>query len=149
MKAEHASAGIVGIVSIIALAVVLLMSGCSTIKYGDGKAGPIPLEQVGDAIAGAADKAAPGSGKVLREYFGGAAIDRVPEGYKLLWTYYLDGKVVDPSKIRAVPSLVAADAAAPVVVVETPAEPTPDPTPEIDAAAESIDAALDAIGNLK
>lgn len=137
------------------LSLVAIGAGCGTMRYGDGKAGPIPLDSVGEAIASGAEKAVPGSGKVLREYFGGAAVDRVPEGYKLLWTYYLEGKVVDPSKIKAVPSLVAANAAAPVVVVDTSPErvdnvdTSPDPTPAIEGASESIDAALDAIGSMK
>ena len=130
------------------LSLVAIGAGCGTMRYGDGKAGPIPLDSVGEAIASGAEKAVPGSGKVLREYFGGSADERVPDGYMIVLDNYLGGKLIDITKIVVVPRLVAKDPSAPVVVVETPAA-TPDPTPAIEGASESIDAALEAIGSMK
>ena len=81
MKSERGSAGFVGVVSVAALVLVLLMTGCGTMKYGDGKAGSYSLDPAFEALAKAADSRVPGSGDRVRQYFAGAGAERVPPGY--------------------------------------------------------------------
>lgn len=134
MKPENASAGIVGIVSVIALAVVLMLTGCASTKYGDGKVGPVPLNATVEAFANAADSRVPGSGAKIREWYAQSAVSRVPDGYVIQWDAFYDGRQIDASKIITVPRL-APMAESSVIVVGKP--PT-NPAPTVDAELEDV-----------
>lgn len=87
-----------------ALALVAsLAAGCGTIRYGDGKAGPIPLDPAVQALADAADSNAPGSGAKVREWFAEAKRERVPTGYRVRWETLLDGQPIDAARLSKRP----------------------------------------------
>ena len=75
MKLKH-------IAAIIAAAT---LAGCASVKYGDGKVGPVPLDKGVEAAAAYVDSVAPGQGDKLRRYFARSKIDRVPDGYVIAW----------------------------------------------------------------
>ena len=151
MKSEHGSAGFVAMVSIAALVLVLLMTGCGTLKYGDGKAGSYSLDPVFESIAKAADSRVPGSGARVREYFAGAGADRVPPGYSIETPLLYPGiGELDRKKITlGEPRLVKTQAVeiGPIVDGETTVS---DVLTEIDAVrsniAPSVSNPFDAVG---
>lgn len=108
----------------LALVACVALTGCGTIRYGDGKLGSLSLRPAFDAVADAVDKQAPGRGAMIRDYYEQSQVDRVPEGYEILWTSYLDGKQIDETRIKRIPDLVA-KSGSPVEVIETPADAEP------------------------
>lgn len=105
-----------GIVLIAACIMGALMgSGCATVpQYGDGKMWQVPLDPAVDALAKALDSKAQGSGDYVRKWFATSGVDRVPPGYAIRWTAYLDGKAIDETAIVRVPSLVVREGATPI-----------------------------------
>lgn len=103
----------------IVCAVAVLCMGCASMKYGDGKVGPVPLDPAVDALAKAIDKNAPGSGNYVREWFAVSGIERVPAGYVVVWDSYLNGAKINEADIVRTPRLAVRDGgnAPPVVVV--------------------------------
>ena len=112
----------------VAAVVALWLTGCGTINYGDGKAGPVPLDPIAEQIAAKADKY--GFGDDVRAYWSDASRERVPDGYTIEQPYLYDGKEIDLRKIvKGEPRMIRKDAAAVV----------PEIVEEIDRVREQID----------
>jgi hypothetical protein len=80
-----------------------LVAGCGTMRYGDGKAGPIPLDPAIDALADAADSKVPGTGEKVRDWFATAKAERIPTGYRMRWETLLDGQSIDAARLSKRP----------------------------------------------
>jgi len=106
---------------------ILMLTGCGTVRYGDGRVGEIPLKPAVEALAVKAD--AYGLGDELRTYFADAERERVPDGYRVVVPLLYKGEEMDLSQVtRGEPRLVKQTL--PEVVQE---------------AQEAIDAALDIV----
>jgi hypothetical protein len=111
-----------------AFGILLLLCGCGslgTIRYGDGRVGPVPLDPAVRQVAAMADAKAPGSGALIRQWFEDAGADKIPAGYKLRWRVLDEqGNEVDLSRLRRVPELVPT-VAAPAAVSLQDLDPGP------------------------
>lgn len=106
-----------------ALVCIIAVTGCSSIQYGDGKVGTIPLDPLVQQAAKLADSKLPGIGAKILSYASTAKAPRVPPGYAIEWDAFLDGVKIDMTKIVTVPRLVPASPSAPAVIVEEPVAP--------------------------
>lgn len=141
-------------------AIATVAMGCSTAGGAFGK-----LQKADDAIAakygGTYGTAALGAArKVMGVPNANDTRDRVPDGYALAWDSWLDGKLIDTTKIITVPKLVPLPGS-PVVVptvptppadpTAAPADPPPagqaDDVPPPAPTTNSVPALLQAIGN--
>lgn len=118
----------------VCIGLVVCCSGCATVpQYGDGKIGNIPLDPAVQSLATALNARAPGTGDYVAKWFASSGVDRVPPGYAIRWTAYLDGKAIDETAIVRVPSLVVREGATPI----------PPPTsPDTNAINAAVDAVL-------
>lgn len=93
------------LIALVLGAAASLLGACSTARYGDGKAGPIPLDPLVEKVAAAADAKVPGAGDKVKAYFAGAKAERVPTGYRIRYETLLDGQPIDVARITKRPVL--------------------------------------------
>ena len=123
MRRAPIASGLI-LLGIIAL-FLLATTGCGTMRYGDGRVGPVALDPAVGRLSDAMDQRFPGSGELVRGWFADAKLERVPPGWEVVWDSYLpDGTKIDRGSIRDVPRLQPKAEAAAVVVATSNSPPS-------------------------